>query len=153
MGVMRDESGQMSVELAVLMPVALALLVVVVDLMVFIGDCARFDRVSAEMVRINVASPSSDAYGRDASSSIQQGISAAMGDPDRLDIQVSYQGKLYSGTEEGSLISMLPQPQCYRCSMTYHPWPFNVGFAGFAALSIQHHRDFVMDSYRPGILI
>ena len=153
MGMMRDERGQMSVELAVLMPVALALLVIVVDLMVFMGDCARFDRVSAQMVRINVASPSADAYGRDASGAIQQGISAAMGGRDRLDIQVSYQGKLYSATDEDGLLSLLPQPQCYRCSMTYHPWPFNVGFLGFAPLSIQHHRDYVIDSYRPGILI
>lgn len=43
----RFERGQMAVELAVVTPVILLVLVIAIDMLVFAGECARFDHIAA----------------------------------------------------------------------------------------------------------
>ena len=42
---LRSEGGQMAVELAIVAPVILVVLVIVIDMLVFAGECARFDHI------------------------------------------------------------------------------------------------------------
>ena len=53
----RFERGQMAVELAVVTPVILLVLVIAIDMLVFAGECARFDHIAAQVVIAEGASP------------------------------------------------------------------------------------------------
>ena len=59
---MRGEGGQMAVELAIVAPVILVVLVIVIDMLVFAGECARFDHVAPQRVLAHAASASMDGY-------------------------------------------------------------------------------------------
>ena len=59
----RCDAGQMAVELAVLMPVVLVLALIAANLMAYMGDCARFDRLAGEAVRVLGVSPGYGEYG------------------------------------------------------------------------------------------
>jgi len=96
MGVRRflaDERGQMAVEMAVLMPVVLALAIVATDLMVYLDASARFDRVAPEVVRVHACSPASSEYGVAAGvTGMQTDLAASMGESDHLEFSVSWGG-------------------------------------------------------------
>ena len=47
----------MTVELAVVFPVLLAVAVIAVNALLFFSECAAFDRVAREAVRVHAASP------------------------------------------------------------------------------------------------
>jgi hypothetical protein len=53
----------MMVEMAVTIPVLLAVAGITINLLVFLGDCARFDRLAAEAVRTEASSPAYGGYG------------------------------------------------------------------------------------------
>ena len=67
------ESGQMTVELMAVLPVALIIAVIVVNALVFFGDCAAFDRVARNAVRVYATSPT---YGAQAAQSQANVLSA-----------------------------------------------------------------------------
>lgn len=56
------ENGQMAVELAIVAPIILVVLVIVIDMLVFAGECARFDHVAPQRVLAQAASASMDGY-------------------------------------------------------------------------------------------
>lgn len=146
--------GQMAVELMVVMPVVVALAIVALDCMVYFGDCARFDRVAGEAVRLHGASPSSAEYGASESlGEIQQEISRGMGNPSRLSFAVSCDGALVSGiSEPGSIGSYLPQPRTYTCTLSFTPWPLASGAFGVQSIHMSHGKSYVVDPYRPGVI-
>lgn len=45
-GCARDERGQMTVELAVMIPVLVAIAVIAMNAMLFFSECAAFDRLA-----------------------------------------------------------------------------------------------------------
>jgi len=49
---LRDESGQMVPELALVIPAFALALVLIVNVLSFVSECARFDRVADEVARI-----------------------------------------------------------------------------------------------------
>ena len=53
-----DRSGQVTVELAVVLPVVIVVAVIVVNAMTFFAECAEFDRVGRNAVRMCATSPS-----------------------------------------------------------------------------------------------
>lgn len=59
----RNDSGQATVELAVALPVLLAVALVMSNALLYLSECARFDRLARNAIRICAASP---AYGEDA---------------------------------------------------------------------------------------
>ena len=58
MGVMRtcDERGQMTVELAAAFPVLIIVAVIAVNALAFFSECAAFDNVFRDAVRVHVTS-------------------------------------------------------------------------------------------------
>lgn len=148
-------SGQMAVEVMVVLPVVVALIIVVVDTMVYLGDCARFDRVAAEAVRVHAGSPSSAEYGVvDNTAEVKNEIEAAMPNSDHLSYAVTSQGALSAGLSGyGGVLSFIPQPQVYICALVFSPWPFSHGAFGAHPLQITHSRSFVVDPYHPGVIM
>jgi hypothetical protein len=147
----------MMVEMAVCLPVMLAVLGIVVNMLVFFGDCARFDRIAAEAVRSQAASPGYDAYGSTSrAQAVQSLIQASFADSDHLSFSVSASGGSSAGSAtdgSGVSLSLLPHLETYTCRMDYRPWGFGGSFFGISFAGIPHTRVYVIDPYRPGVLL
>lgn len=139
----RSVAGQMTIELAVAMPVLIAVAVISVNALTFFADCATFDRITCEAVRLHAAAP---AYGQDAARSValvEQTISAQMED-DNLEVSVAL------GTAG-------PDFDEFRATLTFHPTLFGMGLRssvfGVALPKLTHETRFVIDSYKPGVIV
>ena len=53
-----DGQGQMTMELMAVLPVAILIAIIAVNVLVFFGDCASFDRVARNAIRVYATSPS-----------------------------------------------------------------------------------------------
>lgn len=138
-----NESGQMTVELAVAMPVLIIVAVVAVNAMTFFCQCATFDRVAHQAVRVHAAAP---AYGQGAAQScalVEQDIRAVIDEPN-VDVTVSHGS---AGVDFDR----------FTATLEYHPTLFGLGLRsqvfGVAMPSLSHTTTYVVDSYRPGVVI
>ena len=149
MGKMRrrlsSESGQMMVELATMMPVLIIVAVMAVNAVTFFSECAAFDRVARNAIRIQATSP---AYGQDAGESaslVRQTIDDAMrvSEKDYLDLDVSV-----SGRAGGKSV--------FRATLSFSPTLFGMGLKpsifGVDLPKIEHTTELVVEPYRPGML-
>ena len=139
----RRSCGQMTVELAVTMPVLIIVAVIAVNALTFLGDCAAFDRIAHGAVRVHA---SSLAYGQDASQSaalVEQEIRAAMG-RDNLEVSVSRAG---TGADFDE----------YRARLSYSPTLFGMGLRsevfGVSLPELVHETSYVVDVYKPGVIL
>lgn len=135
--------GQMTVELAVALPALIVVAVVAVNALTFFGDCAAFDRVARDAVRIHAASP---AYGQGAEQGCalaRQEIEAAIG-RDNLEVEMSHAGVGADFDE-------------YRAILIYSPTLFGMGLRsevfGVSLPVIRHEAVYVVDAYKPGVIL
>ena len=140
-----SESGQMMVELAVMMPVLIIVAVMAVNAVTFFSECAAFDRIARNAIRIQAASP---AYGQDAGESaslVRQTIDDAMqvSEKEYLDVDVSV-----SGRADGK--------SAFRATLMFSPTLFGMGLKssvfGVPLPKIEHATELVVEPYRPGML-
>ena len=162
---LRSRKGQAAVEMAVVMPVLLAVVGITINLMVYLGDCARFDRVAAEAVRTAAASPGYGNYGTVArAQKVQASIEAVFADESHLSFSVvgsesglgggsGATGGGAGGGEDGVGFSLLPHHETFVCKMNYRPWGFGNSFFGVEFTGIPHTRSYVIDPYHPGVLL
>jgi hypothetical protein len=146
----------MAVEMAVVMPVLLAVVGITVNLMVYLGDCARFDRVAAEAVRTQAASPGYGRYGTTScAQSVEECIKQSFLGSDYLSFSVVASENSLLGTNTGGGVgfSLLPSQETYVCTMNYRPWGFGDSFFGIRFSGIPHTRTYVIDPYRPGVFL
>ncbi|MDR0347240.1 MAG: hypothetical protein LBH56_02570 [Coriobacteriales bacterium] len=155
----RDRRGQMSVELAVCIPVVMAVMAIALNLMVFLGDCARFDRMAAEAVRTRATSPSADSFGLERCAALvehdlREALSA-QGDYLRPAVEgyaVALDGSR-SSSQDGITFVALPHHEIYVCRLEYRPWGFGTSFFGIEFSGITHTRLYTVDPFRPGALL
>lgn len=140
----KDTSGQMTVELAVVFPVLIIVAVIVVNALQFFGICAAFDRASHQTIRVYAASP---AYGWDPATCcarIEQSLEAAFAENEGTTIAVEMQA-LGVGLQE------------FTSRIEYLPSIFGMSVQGdvfgIALPRLVHTSRFVVESYRPGIII
>jgi hypothetical protein len=146
--------GQMAVELAVALPVILIMLGVLVNTMCYLNVCARFDRLAAEAVRIEAVSP---AYGDYGSQSRADKVAALLrrkfadkAGTVRIEVFVQRGPRPEAG---GLSIPLAPQPETYVCVLHYSPAGLGVNFFGMDLLSLEHRRFYLIDPFRPGVLL
>jgi hypothetical protein len=155
---MHGEAGQMTVELAALVPVVIVVAVIVLNLARFTELCARFDRVSLDAV---ISQGTAPAGGQDALSgvdAVKGVIEGAVGRGDlslggSCDVEVS--STEASADAGGVVFSLAPRLERYTCTLVYHPWPSAFAVAGVSAgvpLALTHERTFVIDRYRTGVV-
>lgn len=142
-GHVKSTSGQMTVELAVAMPVLIVVAVMAVNAIAFFCQCAVFDRVAHEAVRVHAAAP---AYGQGAGQScalVQQDILMALDDAN-VDVRVSHGGVGFDFDQ-------------YVATLEYHPTLFGLGLRsevfGVAMPTLSHTTTYVVDSYKPGLIV
>ena len=133
----------MTLEVAIAMPVLIAVAVMAVNAMTFFSECAVFDRVAHEAVRVHAASP---AYGQGVDQScalIEQAIESQVA-ADNLDVSVSH-GMTGLDFDE------------YTATLEFYPTLFGRGLRsevfGVSLPHMTHHTRYVVDSYRPGVIV
>lgn len=92
---LRDEKGQMTAELAIVIPAVLLALAVVVNIGMFIAEAARFDRIVGEVARVLVTSSEDPA--QTATRILQEslGYSGATKGPYRATVEVDKAPELF----------------------------------------------------------
>lgn len=147
----RERLGQMSVELAVLVPVIVAVALLGFNLARYVELCARFDRVSLDAVMAKGVSPAGSPEGLGGVEEVREAIQAAMGTT-ACEIEVSVEG---ASGEGSAVFDLAAGTTRFVCTMGYRPWPSSVGIAGVGyqvPAIMQHERTVVVDRYRAGVV-
>lgn len=150
---LHGRSGQMTVELSVLVPVVLVIALVLVNLMEFVVCCARFDRASLDAVISQGVSAAGEQTQAAAVEAVRLALSQAMGadSPCEVDVRAERVGE---GAKTTSFV-ISPLLTRYVCTMTFLPWPRVLRMPGIsleAPLALVHERELVVDRYRPGVV-
>lgn len=139
-----DQRGQMTVELALVIPVVIVIAVIVTNAMQFFSLCAAFDRASHDQVRIQAASP---AYGSDAETAraaVESSLTSTFRDEQNVEVSVARGPAAFDMDR-------------FDATMTYHPTLFGLGMRsevlGVPLPSLVHTSSIVIDSYKPGVLL
>ena len=137
------DRGQMTIELAVALPVLIAVAVIAVNAMTFFADCAVFDRVSCEAVRVHAASPS---YGQDVGRSvslIEEAVREQMSE-ENLSVSVGHRTVGLDFDE-------------FTVELSFRPTLFGMGLRsqvfGVSLPQLKHEARYVVDCYKPGVVI
>lgn len=142
----------MAVELAVLMPVLIAVALVSVNVMRFAEGCARFDRVAPDAVLTRGVSGSGSQGDLSQVSAVREAIEGAMGEV-RCEVEVSVDEQ---GSESSGATFLLgPGLTRYVCVLKVAPWPSRVGIAGVGyemPSFLRHERVVVVDRYRAAVV-
>lgn len=145
-GMRRGESGQMAVELAVMLPVVLAILVVAIDCLVYVGECARFDHLAPQRVLELAVSPGRDAPDEAARvEAVRSALAAEFdGHGETVEVSCSDAGAVLSGARD------------YELRLSMPPWPLEGrGLSVFGVrvpTRLSHTCHLVVDPYQPGAL-
>lgn len=138
-----SERGQASVELMMALPVMIAVAVIVVNALLFFSDCAAFDRLAHQAVRVHAASP---AYGQDAQRSrdlVQSELERSFA-RDNLEVSVTVE------SVSGGRLS-------FDATLEYSPTLFGMGLRtevfGVRLPGLSHTVSYVVDQYKPGVVV
>ncbi len=150
----KNNRGQMAVELVVLIPVILIVAGLLANLIGYFGQCARFDKVCAEAVRVYGISPGYGEYGQSATeSNIANAIEEAFAETNHANTSVtSTDIGLISGDKRDSnnlVFSLEPKFRKYTCSLEYSPPFFSLGVFGTLFSALKYEKSFVVDPYEP----
>ena len=139
----RRTCGQMTVELAVAIPAFIAVALVVFNAMLFLENCAAFDRLAKDAVRVHASSP---AYGQSASdsaaliqASLQESFSADYCEVSVQSASVSWGFMRYTAT--------------LRFTPTLFGRPFSGVVFSTVLAPLEHSAQLTVDPYRPGAVL
>lgn len=137
------ERGQATVELLVCLPVMLVVAVIAVNALTFFSECAAFDRLAHQAIRVHAAAP---AYGEDAAGAAQRVSSALQESFDRENLTVSVASESRFGGHAS-----------FTATLEYAPTLFGLGIRsqvlGVQIPPLTHSVTYVIDTYKPGVLV
>jgi len=148
----------MTVELAITIPIIMAVVAIVINTMMYLDVSARFDRLAAEAVRIEATSPGYGAYGTEARvGRVRSLLQRQFANEERfvrIEVRV-YAGASTGGGAEASnnpVFSLVPQLETYECTLRYSPWGFENSFFGINFLEMTHTRSYTIDPFKPAVI-
>ena len=140
-GRLRDDDGQMSVELMVVFPVAVALALVLMNGLSFMASCASFDRVARNAIRVEATAPG---YGEDTG--------AALG---RIDAVLQQEAAADNATCSVAVSGGFMGQVTYTAFIDFAPTLFGMGMRdevfGIALPRLHHEVSLTVDPYHPGM--
>lgn len=148
----RERSGQMAVEIAVLVPVIVVVSLIALNIAKFVELCARFDRVSVDAVLVQGVSPAGKPGGLGGVETVRDALEDSMGG---AQCEVEVRVELVSGEGGGLTFDLSAGTVRYVCGLSYRPWPASVEVAGVGyrlPALLRHERAFVVDRYRAGVV-
>lgn len=138
----RQRSGQMTVELATVLPVALAIMAIVCNGMVFFSECAAFDRVARNAVRLYATVPAYGEAPAQAEENIRQLLQQRFSAPNQTVAVAREDAGGYSR---------------YTATITFAPTLFGINLRqevfGVPLPTVSHSASLVVDTYKPGMLL
>ena len=146
--------GQMSVELAVMVPVALVVALVALNLVGYVEACAAFDQAALEAIVAHGVAPSGEQSEVAAVGEVERALEELLGREDRCEVEVRAEAASASGGTGTFAIS--PLMTRYVCTLRYRTWPRFVRLPGVtfeAPVELTHERELVVDRYRPGVVV
>lgn len=144
----------MTVELAVLVPPAIVVALIVFNLMGFIDACAVFDQASLDAVLAHGVAPVGAQTSDTAEAEVAAAIRRALGNEGTCEIEVRSSGASQDAPTGSFVIS--PLLTRYTCTLRYKPWPRFLCMPGItmeAPFVLTHERSLVVDRYRPGVVM
>ena len=142
MGLMKDRRGQATVEMALFLPVAIALAAVTVNALLFMGECAAFDRAAAQAVRACATSPSQGQYGKG-------------GDLVASELRKEFDRQNLQGSVSSSGGSQAHTT--YTATLRFWPTLFGLGLKsavmGVELPVLTHSTSLTVETYKPGVLL
>ena len=139
----RDESGQMTVELAVAFPVVLVVAIIAVNALLFFSECAAFDRLACASVRVHVAAPGYGVSPGAACGQVQQELATSFDKP-YLEVSVSSAATGFDYLQVSATLDFAPT----LFGMGLRSEVFGVGLP-----HLMHTVSYVVDPYRPGVIV
>lgn len=134
----------MTVELAVALPALIIVAVIAVNALLFMSECAAFDRVAHDAVRTYAASP---AYGQgpdQVTALVKTRIESTIEGRDYVKVSVSRE---HAGFDL----------ERYKMTLEFTPTLFGKGMRsnvfGVSIPPLKHTTEFVIDSYKPGVVV
>lgn len=146
-GSVREDAGQMAVELAVLVPVIVVVALAVANVLQFAELVSRFDRVAPDAVVLHGVS--SELAGV---AEVKSAIEQAMGE---MPCEVAVRAEPVSGDGSGARIDLAAGTTRFVCELGYRPWPSSVQIAGVGfelPVIVRHERSFVVDRFRAAVV-
>lgn len=137
------ERGQMTIELAVALPVLIIVAVIATNAVAFFGQCAVFDRAVHHAVRVHAAAP---AYGQGADQACAQVEADVVAVLDASNLEVSVARESTGADFEQ-----------FSATLEFHPTLFGMGLRsevfGVALPTLTHTTRYVVDVYKPGVIV
>lgn len=140
---LRGEQGQMTVEMAVAMPVLIAVALLAVNALMYLGDCAAFDREARQAVCVYAAAPP---YGQTTLGSAG-------------DIEDELRSSFSADNQEVHVVGEYCSGGYVRfdATLTFRPTLFGRSFSGqvfgVSLPSVSHTATLTVDPYRPGVVL
>ncbi len=154
-GPLGSQRGQMAVELAVTIPVAIVVGLIVLNLCRFAEACATFDRVAFDAVVSQGVSPPGEQSALSAAGAVRSRIESALS-MRSCEVSVTVSGAGQPAGGDGLSFPVSPLLTTFTCTLRYRPWPGSFVIAGVRfgpPVSLTHVRTLVVDRYRPGVVV
>lgn len=139
---LRSERGQMTVEIATVLPVAIIVMAIVCNGMTFFSECAAFDRMARNAVRLYATVPAYGEGPEQAQANIETLLESRFAAPGQ-EVTVTSAGQ--SGYT------------CYTATLSFAPTLFGMSlrqeFFGVHLPRIDHSTSLTVDRYKPGMLL
>ena len=140
-GAAKRDSGQMTVEMAVVFPVLVIVAAIAVNAILFFSECAEFDRMARQAVRIYATAP---AYGQNADAccaAVEQELRMAFNRP-YVHVSVTRTATAFDFDE-------------YVAVIEFSPTLFGMGLRdqvfGVDLPHLTHTAIYTVDTYKPGV--
>ena len=137
---LREHKGQMVVELAIVFPILIIVACVMVNALGFATECARFDRISRNVVRTETATPAIDENNSATLARVQQTLSG----------HFVYENESTSAeitSAEGTNVT-------FECELQWSPTLFGISFKdevfGIRMFELSHKNFLTIDQTRAG---
>ena len=150
---MRGSSGQMSVELAVVLPVVIVMGFLVWNLGRFISACTLFDRSARDIVLAQGVAPSGEQTQLRRVDEVQSALQCVFTDWKSCEVSVS--ADYDEGDASDAVLSLNPHYVYFHCTLSYHPWPSALSIAGVSLQTpvvLDHSVEVVTGYVRPGVV-
>lgn len=140
---LRDERGQMTVELVVVLPVVIVVAAIAVNALAFFSTCAEFDRAGRNAVRLCAASPAYEQGVDQSAALVESMVEEAIG-LENAEVSVATSQDAQGHT-------------AFELTLRYRPTLFGLGLKdevlGVALPALEHASSLVVDVYKPGMLL
>ena len=148
----REERGQMTVELAVMVPVAIVVGLIIWNLLTFVELCAQFDRVSHAAIVTQAVSPAGADPRASSILAVRESIERAM-PPGSCEVEV--RAEAVSRLGGATTFDIGPALTRVTCTLRYRPRPSAFSIAGVSfspPFELVHERSLVVDRFRSGVV-